>query len=98
MSTAVLVPSLHEGGWREGTLAGGWFTGQQTRRYLEQLDEEFRRASVQPPSTNLNAFIICRAINMCAVIHRERATWERRQRTLEALLTAYLDDQRLSLE
>ena len=85
VSTAVFEPSLHEGRWRNGTLAAALFTAQQTRPYLELLDEEFRRASVPPPSTNFDAFLICRAISMCAVVHRERAIWERRERSKASL-------------
>lgn len=97
VATAVLDPSLAEGRWEDGTLVLTWFTEDQVRTYLDRLDEEFLRASAPPPSTLVDAYLMCRAISACSHIPPHETVWNRRRDLLVRLLPFFLETGRLPL-
>jgi hypothetical protein len=97
VATAVLEPSLAESRWEDDRLALSWFTEEQVREYLDRLDDEFLRASAPPPSSYLDAYLMCRAISMCSHVHRDEAVWNGRRHMLTRLLPFFLDAGRLPL-
>lgn len=95
--TAVLEPTLAEPRWIDGTLRLAWFTPDQVRTYLEMLDEEFVGAEMPAPSARIHAYLVCRAINLCARPHRNGSIRHARQTMLAQILPAFLETGRLPL-
>ena len=97
VATAVLEATLAEPRWLDGALILEWFTLDQVRTYLAVLDEEFHRFDLPAPSTQIHAFLLCRAINLGSRIHRNASVWEARKLMLAHVLQSFLDSGRVPL-
>lgn len=97
VATSVLEPTLAEARWENDALAVAWFTPEQVREFLDRLDDEFFRASAPPPSTLLDALLVCRAISMCSRLHPDPAVGSRRRDTLARMLPGFVESGRLPL-
>jgi hypothetical protein len=98
VTTAVLEPSLAEATWDHGSLVLAWFTREQVTAYLDALDEVFTQASLTPPSTLLDAYLVCAVIAMCSGTPRDPAVRDRRRNVLQRSLASYLEEGRFPIE
>lgn len=97
VTTALFEPALAEGRWQDDRLALAWFTPAQVRGVLARLDDEFAGASAPPPSSLLDAYLVCRALHRCSHVHRDAAVQTARVDMLARLLPPFLDTGRLPL-
>jgi Phosphotransferase enzyme family len=97
VATAVLESTLAEPRWVDGQLALQGFTPDQVRTYLEVLDEEFHRFELPGPSTQIQAHLVCRAINLNSHAHPDASIWEARQFVLTQVLHGFLDQGQVPL-
>ena len=89
VATAVFDAALSSPGAGVGPGRGGQRTTQRMAAYLAMLDDEFSAGGLPPPSMFLDAFLMCRAISLCAVRPRDSERWRSRQSCLETVMATF---------
>ena len=88
VTTAVFIPAMSAPMTRPLGPARGWYGEEQVATYLSVVDQAFTAGEFRPASRHLDAFLLCRAIALCAHRHRDDAIWRLRQGVLDAALDA----------